>query len=109
MISTSTKGDIMSDFATTYANAVESIAREDGLTEIQEILGTYGIESTVEQTGGMCMVLFVRNTDGSLTAVSRDGRFIVADYASDDAFYDGDEFKYAEVETVHEVIDFIRN
>jgi hypothetical protein len=26
-----------------------------------------------------------------------------------DKWADGDEFKYAEVETVHEVIDFIRN
>ena len=103
----------MSDFATAYANACVSIPLEEGLTEIQEKLAKLGIKSEVEQTGGMCMVLFVQK-DEKLIAISRDGDlFYVGSYADEDAFYDGDEesdFKiYEDVneKTVHAVIDRI--
>lgn len=93
-----------SEFATAYEATCKDVADRDGLTELQSRLTAVGVTSEIEQTGGFCMVLVVRHgEDGALTAVSRDGDFLVCFYDSELAWEDGD----ADVlyfETVDEVV-----
>ena len=51
------------DFATYYLERTTSASKEQGTEAISEALTKAGIENTVEQTGGFCMVVFVYSKD----------------------------------------------
>lgn len=79
------------DYATSCARAAEN----QGLTEPRDLLTAAGIPTTIEQTGGFCMVLSIDPRPDRVVWLTVDGDvdhpFLVCRYDdTDDGWPDGD-------------------
>lgn len=72
-----------------YDEACAHYAEVQGITAIETALKALNIEVVVEQTGGFCMVAYVRPKGGPIIALSNDGPIIVCVYLSEEAEMDG--------------------
>lgn len=74
-----------------YEEACERAAEAQGVTAIENALTGAGIEVEVEQTGGFCMVAYVRPADGRVLAMANDGKVDLYVYATAQDEEDGED------------------
>lgn len=72
-----------------YDAACDAAADAQGITAIANALRALEIDVEVEQTGGFCMVAYVRPEGGPIIALSNDGPILVCVYLSEEAEMDG--------------------